>query len=981
MQNNLTRTEQLLGSPKNIIGNTNADLILESLGKIYLKTGKKTRLLNDVFNLLDEINKSPDLNSKVLIVPNLQNIKYPGDGMLVFDKSNNALYITYDQRYLLIIDSLGQTAEGTYVKKTGDTMSGQLVIKHTGAPLIVYSKDLCRNLNANYLNGYTQEDFARRNVEEHISAPWTFEKDVNFNQDVHIKNNLDVGNTITSKNIIGDDYTVNNSIGSAGDFIGGFSGQGWKLENIDGYGYRLTVDYLVVRKAMMVYELIISRISATNGSLWVTDSATVESFYELNTEEKSDKWYYKNNEVLTLGIPVKYHKGEKTLGLSDTELVGLQQEMVFLNSEGSFEFVYLWKKYFSEGSKYVIVTKDDKIPTLGTGDIIRCQKFQDNCIKFYEGIVLARLGDYEYAIQLAPSVFYEPNEDYGDNLEQLTSVAENDDLVRVGNIYNLDRQNSLFLTSSEVDSPYIRTMTGVNRPDWSVVYTHPDYKKVNGKYITSQGTTYEYLSSDNYKDVLLSNDTTLNNPENLDTPVIKSNFVRAQFGKLDSVEDSHFPSNRQPSGYGLYSDNVYLKGEFYLNDGTAVADISKEGIILALKDYGLEIIEQDGEGIVNVFGDKFTIYTDSSKSEKLLWVDKYGLHVNGTIEIYYDEIDVTAEKLENEQWYKYVSQIKNIDANNLRNLRFFISHAHNEYNIINNNTVLVNLPIQWEGNNNSIQEITIKNDTPSYVEPNGQGVNIEKGCFILLYPGLGASTETQEGFTQDELYNYLINSMRYQGRPLQGVALAPGREVTFKVTKSSDGTILWDLISQANYMYDFSESRGEIAALTTTANGNSYTSTGLPSFEIFAAKYNQHYDEYGELTYDQGTCPYSLWNHKNNRATGLTLYQNMDNSYTIKTNYTGHTATVDSSGLCLAKVNSNWSLKNLALVNVEVGGNTEIVDGVTNYLGSSITILDMYLKSKFSFVVTTSQNTQAVDICFPTSQDNSIYYEAELILP
>ena len=53
MENNLVRTAELLGSKKNIVGSTSADLILETLGKIYIKSGKQTKLLNDVFKLLD----------------------------------------------------------------------------------------------------------------------------------------------------------------------------------------------------------------------------------------------------------------------------------------------------------------------------------------------------------------------------------------------------------------------------------------------------------------------------------------------------------------------------------------------------------------------------------------------------------------------------------------------------------------------------------------------------------------------------------------------------------------------------------------------------------------------------------------------------------------------------------------------------------------------------------------------------------------
>ena len=38
--NDLIRTENLLGGNKTIVGSPSADLILESLGKVYIKYGK-----------------------------------------------------------------------------------------------------------------------------------------------------------------------------------------------------------------------------------------------------------------------------------------------------------------------------------------------------------------------------------------------------------------------------------------------------------------------------------------------------------------------------------------------------------------------------------------------------------------------------------------------------------------------------------------------------------------------------------------------------------------------------------------------------------------------------------------------------------------------------------------------------------------------------------------------------------------------------
>lgn len=88
--------------------------------------------------------------------------------------------------------------------------------------------------------------------------------------EVIVGNNLSV--TVES-DLVGVVY-VNDDIGSP-LFVSGFAGSGWKLDfNTD---YSLTVDNLVVRKAMMVYELIINQIRGTNGSLWVSDSAKIDS--------------------------------------------------------------------------------------------------------------------------------------------------------------------------------------------------------------------------------------------------------------------------------------------------------------------------------------------------------------------------------------------------------------------------------------------------------------------------------------------------------------------------------------------------------------------------------------------------------------------------------------------------------------------------------------------------------------------------------
>lgn len=46
-----------------------------------------------------------------------------------------------------------------------------------------------------------------------------------------------------------------------------------------------------------------------------------------------------------------------------------------------------------------------------------------------------------------------------------------------------------------------------------------------------------------------------------------TNALRARLGNLDGIKDDWFPSNNQPHGNGLYSDNAYLRGTFLLVTG------------------------------------------------------------------------------------------------------------------------------------------------------------------------------------------------------------------------------------------------------------------------------------------------------------------------------------------------------------------------------------------------------------------------------
>lgn len=254
------RVESFLGNDKVIVGNKYTDLVLETLGKVYIKTGNSSRVLSDVLALLDKVTES-EIKGQTIIVGSLlemEQMEYPGDGFFVYNTLTTTLYISYDERYIALIEAAEGAGDG-YVRRKGDTMTGQLEINTVGPPLIVASSKLVSNLNAEFINGYSSDDLAKKNVDEYIYGNWTF-KGKGVSEDTWVfKDNVRMyGDLVTSRSL------------TSPDFMSGFGGYGWRL---DANTNTLTVDYLVVRKAMRVYELVINKISATNGSIWVTNSS------------------------------------------------------------------------------------------------------------------------------------------------------------------------------------------------------------------------------------------------------------------------------------------------------------------------------------------------------------------------------------------------------------------------------------------------------------------------------------------------------------------------------------------------------------------------------------------------------------------------------------------------------------------------------------------------------------------------------------
>lgn len=775
------RIEQLLGNKKVIVGTKYNDLVLETLGKVYIKSGNNFKLLTE---LIETLNKSDSKN--ILIVSSITemgSMKYPGDGYFVFSSLNKALYISYDNRYIKLIE-IDEEEKPDYVKKSGDTMTGPLEIDTTSAPLIVASSELIKNLNSEQVGGYKAEDLAKIRKDEIIYGLWTF-KNPGVSEDLWTFNkNIDIKGDIILKG----------SLGSP-SFASGFGGYGWRF---DADTNTLTVDYLVVRKAMNVYELVVNQITATNGSLWVSNSTTIEeveqplivtvnqlNYFEQDESNSQVGWqgtdlqkerfkalFFEGNYYLitddVIGDTLSTNgdtKGredqspqnigivKETTSLSTSSTIN-NTEKVFVNykyfikitdidgllnspsfqgkstflSENSLKnlsnyikFTYISKKVYNNtyietfdkncgfyakvqntkikiksyykyyGLKretiqsainacvayfnsthnkslnytvpgFYIVTSED-YTYFKPGDVIRCQKFQDNNIKYYDAVVLSQIADKSIIIQKADSVFDQYTEvEYvdGEKVQYTTTYSEmaynngekaydvttdsdiylegyeteeerlnsrlaepavEDDIVQMGNIYDPKRQNAIYITSTDDQSPFMDIIGDVNRPDYSVIYEVPVFKRES--YVNTtvdngyRGVRYNYyLLSPTTENSKIQNVVPIYIDEKLTyygttTPMDNSLIeqvngqdhyeytctTKVRVGKLDGITNYMF-KDRQPYGYGLYGENVFLTGEFYLNNGQSVVDFSKDYIDLQVKTINETInqikVDQDG---------------------------------------------------------------------------------------------------------------------------------------------------------------------------------------------------------------------------------------------------------------------------------------------------------------------------------------------------------------------------------------------------
>ena len=164
------KEDYVLGNKKIVVGDNLHDLVLENLGKIYIRYGNSYKEFNELIKTLGKATSSKNF---VIETDGLRPASSYGNGILVYDVHAGILYLSYDGKLLELVEGIGDS--GTkFVRKTGDTMSGQLVINTKEAPLKVQSAELVKNLNANLLEGHDADEFAVKAKNEKITGNWKF---------------------------------------------------------------------------------------------------------------------------------------------------------------------------------------------------------------------------------------------------------------------------------------------------------------------------------------------------------------------------------------------------------------------------------------------------------------------------------------------------------------------------------------------------------------------------------------------------------------------------------------------------------------------------------------------------------------------------------------------------------------------------------------------------------------------------------------
>ena len=234
---------------------------------------------------------------------------------------------------------------------------------------------------------------------------------------------------------------------SSDPFSSGFTGSGWKIDNAG----HLEVNDATIRGTLSVFELLIQQVRATNGAIFVTSSAKVESASGLSSSD--------DNGTITFEDP-----------------------------------------------------SDNNICPFAANDLIMMQRINPGSLVANDAAggatnVIKKLV-YKVSSVSGKTITVENG-----GFNNTSSPSAGDDFVRIGNTSTAARQGVIYLTSDDSNSPFIDIKADIDSySDWT-------------------GAT-----------------------------------PKVRLGKLDGITDSDLGGSL--SGFGLYSNNIFLKGKIVANSGS-----------------------------------------------------------------------------------------------------------------------------------------------------------------------------------------------------------------------------------------------------------------------------------------------------------------------------------------------------------------------------------------------------------------------------
>ena len=155
--------------------------------------------------------------------------------------------------------------------------------------------------------------------------------------------------------------------------------------------------------------------------------------------------------------------------------------------------------------------------------------------------------------------------------------------------------------------------------------------------------------------------------------------LRARLGSLDGIKDDRFPLDSQPQGYGLYADNVFLRGTFLLDTGEDIKTQFKitEGKIKAAVEGLREDFVGDKGFLSNVsFGNGMKKWSTANEvtfflaGNKWIWANGNVLSNKKNYAIVGSDNGRTVVHIRN----RYIKQLNN----NLRSLPTFETNENGE---------------------------------------------------------------------------------------------------------------------------------------------------------------------------------------------------------------------------------------------------------------------------------------------------------------